>query len=148
MKIRPEIQGLRAIAVLLVIFGHAFPQVFSRGFVGVDIFFVISGYVITQMLIRNINQPFGEYLADFYSKRARRILPSALLVIILTISVTYRFLGSITGGDTAKDGIWAVLFLANFHFSSQAVDYFASAIPLPILQHYWSLSIEEQFYIV
>ena len=148
MKIRPEIQGLRAIAVLLVIAGHAFPALFPAGFIGVDIFFVISGYVITSMLIRDSDKPFSEYLVDFYARRIRRIIPSALLVLLATVFITIHILGFITGGDTARDGIWALFFLANFHFSSQAVDYFASATPLPILQHFWSLSIEEQFYLL
>ena len=148
MKIRPEIQGLRAIAVCLVIAGHAFPNLFPAGFIGVDIFFVISGYVITEMLARSLGQPFHTYLLDFYWRRARRILPSALLIILVTTFATFHILGLVTGSDTAQDGLWATLFLANIHFGRQALDYFASATPLPILQHYWSLAIEEQFYLV
>ena len=77
MKLRPEIQGLRAVAVLLVIAGHAFPGLFPAGFIGVDIFFLISGYVITSMLMRDVEKPLRSYLVDFYARRIRRIIPSA-----------------------------------------------------------------------
>ena len=148
MKLRPEIQGLRAVAVLLVIAGHAFPGLFPAGFIGVDIFFLISGYVITSMLMRDVEKPLRAYFVDFYARRIRRIIPSAVVIILATVFTTIHILGFITGGDTARDGIWALFFLANYHFSTQAVDYFASATPLPMLQHYWSLALEEQFYLL
>ena len=148
MKFRADIQGLRALAVLLVIAHHAFPGVVSGGFFGVDIFFVISGYIITQILMRDQNKSLGELLIDFYARRIRRILPSALLVIAGTTLFSYGLLGSITGADTARDAFYATLFLANIHFNSLAIDYFTSGLPQPILQHYWSLAIEEQFYLV
>ena len=148
MKFRADIQGLRALAVLLVIAHHAFPEVVSGGFFGVDIFFVISGYIITQILLRDQNKPLSKLLIDFYARRIRRILPSALLVIVVTITFTYGLLGSITGADTTRDAFYSILFLANIHFNSLAIDYFTSGLPQPILQHYWSLAIEEQFYLI
>lgn len=147
MKFRADIQGLRALAVLLVIAHHFFPETVTGGFFGVDVFFVISGYIITLTLIEQQQNAFREFLLEFYARRVRRILPSALAVILLSVVSTYLLLGSITGSDTANDGIFAALFLANIHFNSSVVDYFATGLPQPILQHYWSLAIEEQFYL-
>lgn len=147
MKYRADIQGIRALAVLLVIFHHFFPDQLPGGFIGVDIFFVVSGFIITSIMVESSENRWSRFLVDFYARRIRRILPSALLVITVSTLSAYYLLGSITGSDTAQDGIFASLFLANIHFNSQAIDYFASALPQPILQHYWSLSIEEQFYL-
>ncbi len=146
MKFRADIQGLRAVAVLLVILHHAFPEFLPGGFFGVDIFFVISGYIITQILMRDKDKKWSRFFLEFYARRIRRILPSALLIIVAATLSTYYLLGGITGDDTAVDGLYAALFLANLHFNNLAVDYFTSTLPQPILQHYWSLSIEEQFY--
>ena len=148
MRFRADIQGLRALAVLLVIAHHFFPETVTGGFFGVDVFFVISGYIITLTLIEQQQNSFSEFLLEFYARRVRRILPSALIVILLSVVFTYLILGSITGFDTADDGIFAALFLANIHFNSSVVDYFAAGLPQPILQHYWSLAIEEQFYLI
>jgi peptidoglycan/LPS O-acetylase OafA/YrhL len=148
VKYRSDIQGLRAIAVLLVVAHHAFPKQMPGGFIGVDIFFVISGFVISQLLIRDRKKPWREFFLDFYARRVRRILPSALLTIILTTAASLFLLGTITGSDVARDGIFATLFIANLHLNNIAIDYFASGLPQPILQHFWSLAIEEQFYLV
>ena len=148
MKFRADIQGLRALAVLLVIAHHFFPMTITGGFFGVDIFFVISGYIITLTLNEQQQNSLRKSLLEFYARRVRRILPSALAVILLSVVFTYLLLGSITASDTAVDGIFAALFLANIHFNSSVVDYFASGLPQPILQHYWSLAIEEQFYLI
>ena len=148
MKFRSDIQGLRAIAVLLVVIHHAFPKLMPGGFIGVDIFFVISGFVISKLLVRDRKKPWRQFFLDFYARRVRRILPSALLTIISTLVVSIFLLGTITGGDVARDGIFAALFVANLHFNNISIDYFASGLPQPILQHFWSLAIEEQFYLV
>jgi peptidoglycan/LPS O-acetylase OafA/YrhL len=148
VKFRADIQGLRALAVLLVIAHHFFPKTITGGFFGVDIFFVISGYIITLTLNEQQQNSLRKSLLEFYARRVRRILPSALAVILLSVVFTYLLLGSITASDTAVDGIFAALFLANIHFNSSVVDYFASGLPQPILQHYWSLAIEEQFYLI
>lgn len=148
MRFRHDIQGLRALAVLLVVAHHYFPETLTGGYLGVDVFFVISGYIITQVLIENHQTSLKEFLMNFYARRVRRILPLAILVVSSSTLITYLLLGSVTGGDTARDGIFASLFIANIHFSSMAVDYFSSELPRSILQHYWSLAIEEQFYLV
>lgn len=148
MIYRADLQGLRAIAVALVIAHHFFPNQSSGGFLGVDIFFVISGFIITSLLMRDREKDLGRYLLDFYARRIRRIIPSALLVILLSVAATFYFLGEITGVDTARDGRAATFFVANIHFNSKNIDYFASGLPEPILQHFWSLAIEEQFYLL
>lgn len=145
---RKDIQGLRALAVLLVVAGHLFPSVVRGGFIGVDIFFVISGFVITQQMLNSDQSSQGGFLLDFYARRVRRILPSALLVTVVTIWAAGKFLGPVAENETTLAGGWATLFLSNFHFQYTALDYFAAGTQVSPLQHFWSLSIEEQFYLV
>lgn len=145
---RPEIQGLRAVAVLAVIFGHTFTSYLPGGFIGVDIFFVISGFLITQQLLALAETERAiKAISIFYARRLKRILPSALLVIWVTIWLSFKYLGPVIGNDTLRDARWASLFFANQHFNSLKVDYFAQGIPASLLQHYWSLAVEEQFYL-
>jgi peptidoglycan/LPS O-acetylase OafA/YrhL len=146
---RREIQGLRALAVLAVITNHLFADFLPGGFLGVDIFFLLSGYLITAQLIElSTNEQMGSNLLKFYAGRIRRILPSALLVIWVTVALAYRYLGPVIGNETLRDGRWATLFFANSHFNSLKVDYFEQGKSTPLLQHYWSLAVEEQFYLV
>jgi peptidoglycan/LPS O-acetylase OafA/YrhL len=145
---RREIQGLRALAVLAVITNHLFPHLLPGGFIGVDIFFLLSGYLITGQLIElSADGRTAHNLLLFYARRIRRILPAALLVIWVTIYLSYRYLGPVVGNQTLLDGRWSTIFAANSHFNSQKVDYFAQGASSPLLQHYWSLAVEEQFYI-
>ena len=146
--IRSDIQGLRGLAVIYVILAHLFPSTLPGGFIGVDIFFVISGYVITNQLKSLWSQDKEHAISEFYARRVRRILPAALLVLTTTVLVTKFLLGPIFGADSARDGFWSTLFLANFHFASQSQDYFATGVPQSLVQHYWSLAIEEQFYLL
>ena len=145
---RKDIQGLRALAVLLVVVGHLFPRVLKGGFIGVDIFFVISGFVITQQMLKNYLTSNKGFLINFYARRIRRILPSAILVTLVTIWATKLLLGPVAANDVTLDGGWATVFLSNFHFHNTALDYFAAGNGISPLQHFWSLSIEEQFYLV
>ena len=146
---RREIQGLRAFAVLAVITNHLFADLLPGGFLGVDIFFLLSGYLITAQLIElSSDGRMSSNLLKFYARRIRRILPSALLVIWVTIALAYRYLGPVIGNETLRDGRWATLFFANSHFNSLKVDYFEQGKSMPLLQHYWSLAVEEQFYLV
>jgi peptidoglycan/LPS O-acetylase OafA/YrhL len=147
-KFRPDVEGLRAVAILLVVLFHAGVPHLTGGFVGVDVFFVLSGFVITGLLLREHRSTGKNRLLAFYGRRSRRILPASTLVVILTIVASYRWLGFLTGDDTARVARSASLFLANFHFISQGTDYLASQSPPSALQNYWSLSVEEQFYIV
>ena len=145
---RREIQGLRALAVLAVITNHLFPNLLPGGFIGVDIFFLLSGYLITSQLLElSSDGRTAHNLLLFYARRIRRILPAALLVIWVTIYLAYRYLGPVVGNQTLLDGRWSTIFASNSHFNSQKVDYFAQGASSPLLQHYWSLAVEEQFYI-
>jgi peptidoglycan/LPS O-acetylase OafA/YrhL len=146
---RREIQGLRALAVIAVITNHLFANLLPGGFLGVDIFFLLSGYLITEQLMRlSASGNIGQNLLDFYARRIRRILPSALLVIWATVALAFKYLGPVIGNETLRDARWATLFFANSHFNSLKVDYFGAGDFSPLLQHYWSLAVEEQFYIV
>jgi peptidoglycan/LPS O-acetylase OafA/YrhL len=145
---RPDVQGLRAIAILFVVLYHADIPGITGGFVGVDVFFVISGFVITGVLLRERAVKRRTSVLHFYARRARRIIPAATVVIIVTVIAAYLALGSLPGHDTATDGQWAALFLANFHFAATSTNYLASQRPPSALQNYWSLAVEEQFYIV
>ncbi len=144
---RADIQGLRAVAVLLVICDHVFGQPVG-GFIGVDVFFVVSGFLITHLLLSEHARSGRISYVDFYRRRVRRILPVAVLVIAVTIVATYLLFNDTRGRSVATDGGWALLFGANWHFAQAGTDYFASGGPVSPLQHYWSLSVEEQFYVV
>lgn len=147
-KFRPDVQGLRAIAILLVVLFHADIPGFTGGYVGVDVFFVISGFVITGVLLRERESSGRTSIVSFYARRARRIIPAASLVIVVTVIASFAFIGSATGRDTAVDGQWASVFLANFHFAASETNYLASLKPPSPLQNFWSLAVEEQFYVV
>jgi peptidoglycan/LPS O-acetylase OafA/YrhL len=157
MKFRPDIEGLRAVAVVLVILSHLqlSGNLFSGGFVGVDIFFVISGYLITTLLMheysKNAKANKGSgwiSLRIFYFRRARRLLPAAILVLFATVLFSYIFLNSVKAEQTLKDSLFALFFLANLNLISQNTDYFQQGFESGPLQHFWSLSVEEQYYLI
>jgi peptidoglycan/LPS O-acetylase OafA/YrhL len=157
MKFRADIEGLRAVAVVIVIFSHLqlSGNLFSGGFVGVDIFFVISGYLITTLLMheysKNAKANKGSgwiSLRIFYFRRARRLLPAAILVLFATVLFSYIFLNSVKAGQTLKDSLFALFFLANLNLISQNTDYFQQGFESGPLQHFWSLSVEEQYYLI
>ena len=120
----------------------------TGGFVGVDVFFVLSGFVITGLLLREHAVSGKTRLLAFYGRRSRRILPAATLVIIVTVLAAYHWLGFLTGNDTAHVGRTASLFYSNFYFIATGTNYLASQAPPSALQNFWSLSVEEQFYVV
>ncbi len=148
LRFRPDIEGLRAVAVGLVVVLHFGVTGVSGGYVGVDVFFVISGFLITSLLIDEVRSTRRVSILAFYGRRARRILPAACFVIAVTVVVAYLRLGALSGRATAIDGQWAAGFAANFRFIRQGTDYFATNLPPSPLQHYWSLAVEEQFYLV
>ncbi len=145
---RADIQGLRAIAVLTVIAGHAGVPFLPGGFVGVDVFFVISGFLISQLLFREVERKGTLSISDFYARRARRILPAATLVTLATLVASLLWLSVVDALDVVTDAVWATFFAANIRFSSVGTDYFAQEEGPSPLQHYWSLAVEEQFYLV
>ena len=147
-RFRPDVEGLRAVAVALVVLYHANVPHITGGFVGVDVFFVISGFVIACLLLRERAATGHTSILGFYARRARRIIPAATLVILATVLLSYHFLGFVEGNNAAVDGRWAAVFLSNFHFSASGTNYLSSFLPPSPLQNYWSLSVEEQFYAV
>ena len=145
MKYRAEIDGLRALAVVPVILFHAGFELFSGGFVGVDVFFVISGYLITTILIEDIeNKRFS--IVNFYERRARRILPALFFVMLVCIPFAWMWMLPSQMKDFSASIFSVSVFLSNLYFISQ-VDYFAPSAELNPLLHTWSLSVEEQFYL-
>jgi len=145
---RPDIQALRALAVLLVVMFHAHIPWFHAGFLGVDVFFVISGYVITTVLLQERESKASTSLAGFYGRRIRRILPAATVVLIATLWAVYHWLGVISGATNATDAKWVAAFMGNFHFASTGTQYLTANAPPSAFQQYWSLAVEEQFYLV
>ena len=142
---RPEIDGLRALAVMPVLFFHAGFSLFSGGFIGVDIFFVISGYLITSILQREISsQSFS--IVNFYERRARRILPALLFISLLCIPFAYYWMLPLELKSFFDSLIAINLFSSNVLFWQES-DYFSAAAELKPLLHTWSLSVEEQFYV-
>lgn len=145
LRYRAEIDGLRAVAVVPVILFHAGISLFSGGFVGVDVFFVISGFLITGILISDIEK--GQFsLARFYERRARRILPALFLVVLLCIPFAWYLMIPSQFDDFGQSIVAVVIFLSNMLFWGQS-EYFAPAAELKPLLHTWSLAVEEQYYV-
>ncbi len=144
---RRDIQGLRAVAILAVVAYHAGLPV-PGGYVGVDVFFVISGYLITQLLWDELSSGGRLSFAGFYARRARRLLPSAVLVILVTVVASVAVLGPLEATAVAKDAVACALYVGNYRFALQATNYLSAQGPVSPLQNYWSLGVEEQFYLV
>ena len=145
---RPDIEGLRGVAVCLVVAYHASPRRFHGGFIGVDVFFVLSGYLITGLLVREITETGRLSLAGFYARRARRLLPASALVFLGTILACSLFLSPVQQYHLGDSGSHTALYISNFWFLRQATNYFAPAIGNNPFLHTWSLAVEEQFYLV
>ena len=144
----PEVQALRALAVMLVVLYHFWPHRLSGGYVGVDVFFVISGFLITSHLYREITTTGRIRLSAFYARRARRLLPASMLVLLVTGVATFVFLPVTRWVATAGDILASTFYVQNWMLAARAVDYSASADAASAVQHFWSLSVEEQFYLV
>jgi peptidoglycan/LPS O-acetylase OafA/YrhL len=143
---RPDIDGLRAIAVLAVVAFHAFPAALGGGYVGVDVFFVISGYLITGIIVRALEVGTFSF-AGFYARRARRILPALVLVLAACYALGWFELLPNEFRQLSSQIVAAAAFFANFEFWRQTSYFDGVAVSKPLL-HLWSLSIEEQFYLV
>lgn len=144
---RPDIQGMRALAVGLVVLYHAGLPVLPGGFIGVDIFFVISGFLITNHLLTGLLRDGRIGFAQFYARRARRILPASFVVILLTIAASMLWVAPLQLDSVFKDAIATALYVPNMLFAAQGTNYLAESAP-SLFQHYWSLGVEEQFYLV
>lgn len=145
--LRLDIQGLRALAVGLVVVYHFWPTRLTGGYVGVDVFFVISGFLITTHLIGRPPTRPGD-LAAFWGRRIRRLLPAAFLVLAATLVATRLFAPETTWRTTASQVAAAGFYVQNWALAHEAVDYLAADNAATPVQHYWSLSIEEQFYLI
>lgn len=146
-RFRPEIQLLRALAVAAVVVYHLNPDWLPGGFVGVDVFFVISGYLITAHLLREIEVRGRLPLLEFWTNRARRILPAATVAILATALAAPVFLPATRWTDTALQGISSAFYVQNLVLAGDSVDYLQQDAADSPFQHFWSLSVEEQFYV-
>lgn len=145
---RPDIEGMRAFAVVLVLLSHAGIPAFRGGYVGVDVFFVISGFLITGLIVRELERSGTVDFRRFYARRIRRLLPAAALVLSTVAALTILVLPVIRWTRIAGDIRWSALYGVNWRFASGAVDYFTAEEAASPVRHFWSLSVEEQFYLV
>jgi len=145
---RTDIQSLRAIAVLAVVVNHVWPGGLTGGYVGVDVFFVISGFLISSHRDREITSTGRVRLGRFYARRIRRLLPAALLVLGVSLVAAYFLLPYPRWEATASESFASALYWENWLLAAKSVDYSAANAAASLVQHYWSLSVEEQFYLV
>lgn len=148
MKFRGDIEGLRAVAVIVVVLFHCGIAATGGGYIGVDVFFVLSGFLITTLMLDEITSKGRLSLGAFYGRRARRLLPASCLVVAVTVLVGWFVLSPLARRDLVGDALSASTYTVNWRFASQATDYFQSELAPSALQHYWSLAVEEQFYVV
>lgn len=149
-RFRPDIEGLRAVAVLAVVLFHAGIAGFGGGFVGVDVFFIISGFLITGMLWREASSSGSVSLRRFWAARARRLLPASATVGVATMIASAFLLSPLQVKSVSIDAITSALYVSNYWFIASGLNYFAKdslTSPSPF-QHYWSLGVEEQFYVI
>jgi peptidoglycan/LPS O-acetylase OafA/YrhL len=147
-RFRPDIQGLRAIAILFVVLYHAHVPGVRGGYVGVDVFFVISGYLITSQLVREVAKSGRLSLVRFYLKRVRRLMPSAVVVIVSTLCIARAFAPPLLTKSLSVDGIFATLYILNYRLAVEGINYQNAGAAPSAFQHFWSLAVEEQFYII
>lgn len=145
---RPDIEGLRAIAVVAVLLYHARLAGFTGGYIGVDVFFVVSGYLITRLLINERSRTGRISLGGFWARRIRRLLPASLLVVVVTVIAAHWLIDPLAQKDLALDATWSSLFSMNIALTHRGLDYLRAGLAPSPLRHYWSLSLEEQFYLV
>jgi peptidoglycan/LPS O-acetylase OafA/YrhL len=142
------VEGLRAIAIVAVLLCHAGIPIASGGYVGVDVFFVISGFLITRLLLAELERSGTVSLLGFYARRARRLLPLLFLVLATVVVGSRLFFSPVQAAEVSGDVVSSAFFSVNWHFAASSVDYFAQGGDPSPVQHIWSLAIEEQFYFV
>lgn len=146
-QFRPDIEGLRGVAILLVIAYHAGVPFFSGGYVGVDVFFVLSGYLITGLLLQEVTATGKINLTGFYARRGWRLLPALALVLIVTMAVGYVLYVPFEQTGIADTSIFTAAYVSNLHFARQATQYLQPGSGVNPLLHTWSFLVEEQFYL-
>ena len=144
---RPYLDGLRALAVYLVLLFHAGLSAFSGGYIGVDVFFVLSGYLVTQLLLRDIAHNGSIRFGRFYARRFRRLLPAAFVALIVTAVVFTAISSTVEVSGAMESFKAAFLYSANWYFIHHASGYFGADITTNPVLPFWSLAVEEQFYI-
>jgi len=147
-RFRPDIEGLRSLAVVLVLVYHGQFGLLEGGFIGVDVFFVLSGFLITSLLLRELATTGTVSLSNFWARRARRLLPASGVVIVVTLIASRFMIDGLSQGDLGRDAIAACLFVANIRFWNVGTDYLSEGLRESPLLHFWSLAVEEQFYLV
>lgn len=145
---RRDIEGLRAVAVLVVVAYHAGITGFAGGFIGVDVFFVISGFLITSLLLNEKISTGRIDLREFYARRIRRLLPISTVVLVVSTLSALVLLPSTSFSSLGSDVVAAAGFVVNMLFAARGTDYLAGDAEPSIFQHYWSLAVEEQFYLI
>ena len=145
---QPEVQGIRALAVGLVLFYHFWPTTLPGGFIGVDIFFVISGFLISSHMYKEVVSTSGVKIGRFWARRVRRLLPISLLVLLVSLAAALALLPKTVWTTTFRQIAASALYAQNWVLAGDAVDYSAADNAATVVQHYWSLSVEEQFYLV
>jgi peptidoglycan/LPS O-acetylase OafA/YrhL len=145
---RPDIDGLRAIAVLGVILFHLNLAIIPGGYTGVDVFFVISGFLISGILWREFSATGHIDFVRFWSRRFRRLMPMSVFVVLVTLAFLYATGNAFSLNEAGRDGRYAIAYVTNWHELNQGVDYFAEGGDASFFQHYWSLAVEEQYYIL
>jgi peptidoglycan/LPS O-acetylase OafA/YrhL len=145
---RPDVEGLRAVAIGLVILAHAGVPFAAGGFVGVDVFFVIPGFLITRLLIGELDRTHSISLATFYARRIKRLLPQAALAVTVVVLAAWALLSPMRAQAVSHDVMAAGGYMINWHYAAQSMDYFAAGDADRPLDHFWSLAVEEQYYVV
>ncbi|MDQ1539312.1 MAG: hypothetical protein QOH29_38 [Actinomycetota bacterium] len=146
-SIRRDIEGLRAVAVIVVVLYHAKLGVHG-GYVGVDVFFVISGFLITRQLLGEVGRSGTLSLSRFYARRIKRLLPASATVVVATLIGSLLWISPLRLGNIVRDAVATSFYAINYRLAVQGTDYLASTAPPSPLQHYWSLAVEEQYYLV
>jgi peptidoglycan/LPS O-acetylase OafA/YrhL len=145
---RPDIEGLRAIALVAVLLYHAGLSFAPGGYIGVDVFFVISGFLITGLLLKELEQSGTLSITRFYSRRAKRLLPMTVVVLGIVVVLSWLLFDPVRMEEVSFDVIAAGLYVMNWRLAIEAADYFGAGLQASPLQHFWTLGVEEQFYLL
>lgn len=146
-RFRPDIEGVRALAVLLVVFYHAKLLGVSGGYIGVDVFFVLSGFLITRQLYAGVDRRGIRELPSFYARRIKRLLPASTVVVVATVIASFLWVPAVQAKQVTWDAIYTTFYGLNYHLAIEGTSYLQQATSVSPLQHFWSLGVEEQFYV-